>query len=746
MTWKLVHNNQGPDLGYSKGSGVSLLERDGLLFKDLNKNGELDPYEDWRLSPEERAADLARRLSVEDIAGLMLFTAHLPVPDTTQTYNGVSYAESGAKPYDLSDRERSFFRDARVKHTLVTAVESPSVAARWNNTVQELAEGMEWGIPVAHSSDPRHGINADTEFNEGAGGKISHWPEELGLGATFDPALVRDFGRVAAQEYRALGLTLTLSPQIDLGTEPRWMRISGSFSESPELTADMARAYIDGFQTTPDSEDGWGAGSVNTMAKHWPGGGPCEAGRDAHFEYGKYAVYPGDSFSLHQIPYDQGALKLDGPTGRCSSIMPYYAIEFDQDTVNGENVGNSYSSYLIDDMLRKERGYDGVVCTDWCITGPEPTNRLSVYTGDQCWGVEEGYTVADRHKKILEAGVDQFGGNKDPEPVLEAYQMLAKEHGEQWARERFEVSARRILINMLRVGLFENAYVDPDSAEETVGSSSFVERGRKAQRASIVLLKNEGEVLPLAPKTKVYVPERMSPEKIGWMIETVPAFRQQFLNLGVVANDFTIVDTPEEADVALVRIKSPERSFNRYNGYDTGDIERGGTGYVPISLQYRPYTAEAAREVSIAGDAREASVFNRTYRGKRMDTLNEGDLDLVIATKQAMGDKPVVVMVNAFGPFVPAELEPYADALLIEFGVETESLLDVLTGRYEPSGLLPVQLPANMETVELQYEDVPFDMECYVDSCGHAYDFGYGLSFSGVIDDERTERYVKHSK
>lgn len=736
-----IQNEQGPKLVYSEKTGVGILEQGGLKFKDLNKDGKLEPYEDWRLSAAERAADLASRLSIRDIAGLMLFTAHLPIPDAGQAYGGVPYGRADARPYDLSDRELEYFKHARIKHTLVTSVESPADAARWNNAVQELAESQEWGIPVVNSSDPRHGMTAITEFNAGSGGDISHWPEQLGLGATFDPELVRRFGSIAAKEYRALGITLALSPQLDLGSEPRWMRITGTFGESTELIADMGRAYIDGFQTTEGSKDGWGSESVNTMAKHWPGGSPCEAGRDAHFGYGKYAVYPGDSFALHQVPFDKGALALAGPTGACSSIMPYYSISYNQDQANGENVGNSYSSYLIDTLLRQGRSYEGVVCTDWCITSDEPTNILSVYTGDQCWGVEEGYTVAERHKKILDAGVDQFGGNKDPQPILEAYEMIVAERGEAWARERFETSARRILTNMFQVGLFENPYTDPQEAERVLGSNEFVEAGFEAQVKSIVMLKNKGGVLPLPQRVKVYVPSRVEPEKTGWTIETEPAFEQYLLGHEVVSRDFEVVDTPEEADVALVRIKSPERAFNRYNGYDTADVERGGTGYVPISLQYRPYTAATARDVSIAGDARSGQILNRTYKDKSIDTLNEADLDLVIDTKRAMGSKPVVVLVNAMGPFVPAEIEPYADALLLEFGVSGEALMELVSGRCEPSGLLPVQMPATMETVEAQCEDVPFDMDCHVDECGNAYDFAFGLDWSGVIADERVARY-----
>jgi len=189
-----------------------------------------------------------------------------------------------------------------LRHVLLTSVQNPSVAVQWNNNVQKLVEGIGLGIPVNNSSDPRNGANKDAEYNAGSGGTISQWPEELGLSATFDPAVTELFGTIAAQEYRAIGITTALSPQIDLATEPRWNRFIGTFGEDPKLATDMARAYVDGFQTSRnaiDSYNGWGNQSVNAMVKHWPSGGPEEAGRDAHFAYGKFAVYPGNNFEMH---------------------------------------------------------------------------------------------------------------------------------------------------------------------------------------------------------------------------------------------------------------------------------------------------------------------------------------------------------------------------------------------------------------------------------------------------------------
>ena len=279
---------------------------------------------------------------------------------------------------------------------------------------------------------------------------------------------MRRFGEIAAREYRALGITTALSPQIDLATEPRWSRVSGTFGESPRLSAEMARAYVDGFQTSTGDKaisGGWGYTSVNAMAKHWPGGGPEEGGRDAHYAYGKYAVYPGDNFADHLVPFTEGAFKLEGETQMTSAIMPYYTISYGIDTKNGENVGNSYSRYLIDQVLRGTYSFGGVVCTDWGVT--RDATAVNGF-GTTPWGAEK-LTVAERHYKIIMAGVDQFGGNNEAGPVIEAYQMGVKEHGEPIMRARMEQSAVRLLRNIFRVGLFENPYLD---VEETKTSSA----------------------------------------------------------------------------------------------------------------------------------------------------------------------------------------------------------------------------------------------------------------------------------
>ena len=738
----LIDNGDGKTLGLASGSQVPLLTVDGYAFKDFLRTGELVPYEDWRLSGEERARDLAGRLSVEDIAGLMLYSAHQLIPARGPlaaafggSYGGKSYEKSGAKPWDLTDQQKEFIVRDKVRHVLIMKLESTETAVRWNNNLQALAESSGFGIPANNSSDPRHGAGSTAEYMGVTGEPISKWANGIGLSASFDPDSVKEFGEIGAAEYRALGITTALSPQIDLATEPRWMRFADTFGEHTRMTIDMTRAYCEGFQTTKDSPDGWGRESVNTMVKHFPGGGMGEAGRDAHYAYGKYAVYPGGNFEEHLKPFTEGAFSLPGKTGKASAVMPYYTISQDADRKNGENVGNSYSKYLIGDLLREQLGYDGVVCTDWGIThdmGP----KEETFAG-KCWGVEE-LTEAERHFKALEAGVDQFGGNNDASPVLEAYRMLCEKYGEEAAMARFRRSAYRLLLNIFRTGLFENPYLDLQTSLATVGCPEFVKKGYRSQLRSITMLKNKNHILPLQTGLNLYVPDRFVKSYLDFMshptepMTIVPAGKKK------LAACFTLVDTPEEADAAVCFVESPISV-----GYDPEDREKGGNGYVPITLQYRPYQAVNAREHSLAGGDPLEKDQDRGYRNKWNTAANEGDLDIVTDTKNRMGNKPVVTVVTLKNPMVMAELEPYTDALLVEYGVTPQAVVDVLTGAFIPEGLLPVQLPVDMDTVERQCEDVAFDMTCYRDSEGNTYDFGFGMNFDGVIRDERTRRYRK---
>lgn len=716
-----VEQPDGPTLGYNPESGVNLIEKDGLLFKDLDRDGKLSPYEDWRLSAAERARDLATRLSIEEIAGLMLYSGHQPILSA-----------------DLTEEQEKFLKEDYLRHVLVTSVASKRIAAEWSNRVQALCESIGHGIPANNSSDPRNYTESNGEYNV-AGDDISHWPREIGLGATFDIPLIKRHGEIASEEYRALGICTALSPQVDIATDPRWRRFYGTFSEDPVLNTAIAQAYCEGFQNTPGSADGWGNLSVNAMVKHWPGGGSGEGGRDAHFCFGKYAVYPGNAFEQHLRPFLEGAFKLEGQTQKASAVMPYYTISDGIDP-SGEQKGNNFSHYIIQDLLRDKYGYDGVVCTDWIVTHDNPA--VGLHSGKP-WGVEL-LTPAERHYVALRAGVDQFGGNNEKQPVIEAYRMWAEADGEEAARKRFEQSATRLLINIFRCGLFENPYVDPDKAEEIVGNAEFCREGFEAQQKSIVMLKNEGQIIRKQDgkkdSIKVYVPERHYPAARkffgGWEDETWmrPASDELLREFG-----YKPVSSPGEADLCICFIKSPQGDF----GYSIEDAERGGNGYVPITLQYEDYTATEAREHSLAGGDPKEKSADRSYRGKSTKTYNRDDMVLVQQMRKEMGDKPVITVIETERPFVLSEIEPYSDAILLTFGVSNRAVMTLISGQTEPYALLPCQMPKDMATVEHNMEDVPGDLECYTDAAGHVYDFAYGLNWSGIIDDARTRRFKR---
>ena len=741
-SYNLVTQQGGQTLGYSPASGVQLITDKGYAFKDLNRNGVLDPYEDWRLDPKTRAQNLAEQLSIEEIAGLMLYSAHQSIPAAAMggrgpapTYNGKPFAESGAKASDLSDAQKKFLQEDNLRAVLVTRVESPAVAAEWNNNVQAFVEGLNHGIPANNSSDPRHETSSDAEYNYGAGGQISLWPSSLGMAATFDPALMKQFGQIASEEYRALGIATALSPQVDLASDPRWSRFSGTFGEGTKLATDLARAYCDGFQTSPADQriDGaWGYQSVNAMVKHWYGYGAQEGGRDSHYNYGKFAVYPGNNREEHLKTFVEGAFNLEDGTEMASAVMPIYSILWDQDP-SGENVGGSFSKWMIQDQLRDKYKFEGVACTDWGITNDN--KAVEAFDG-KCWGVEN-MSIAERHYKILKAGVDQFGGNNDKGPVLEAYQMWVNEFGKESADARFQQSAYRLLLNVFRTGLFENPYLDPEQSSATVGKSDFMQAGYEAQLKSVVMIKNHNNTLPVKDKKKVYVPKRHYVQSQGFFGMSGQDKWDYPINLDLVKKYYDVVENPAEADFALVMIQAPNSGV----GYSTDDVKRGGNGYVPISLQYNDYTATYARAASIAGGDPLENFTNRTYKGKSVKTSNKDDLKIVLDTKKQMGNKPVVVVLATGRPVVVSEFEGAADAIFVTFGAQNQAVLDLISGKNEPSGLLPMQMPANMMTVEQQNEDVPRDMVCYKDADGNTYDFAFGMNWSGVINDARVAAY-----
>ncbi len=356
---------------------ASTATSDGFAYRDLNKNGRLDPYEDTRRPIAERVEDLLSQMSLEEKAGLMFHAIAQVNPDGSLNPPAEGFTRA---PITEMVVER------RMNHFNVHALPAPRVAAEWHNRLQALAEETRLGIPVTISSDPRHAFsdNPLTSFQAAA---LSQWPEPLGLAATGDAELVERFADIARQEYLALGIRVALHPMADLATEPRWARVNGTFGEDAELSARLTAAYIRGFQG-----EALGKESVACMTKHFPGGGPQKDGEDPHFPYGKEQVYPGNNFAQHLIPFEAAF------AAGTSQIMPYYGVPIGTEY---EQVAFGFNKGVITGLLRERYGFDGIVCTDWgLLTDSDFGGRVMVA---RAWGVER-LSRPERAKKALAAG------------------------------------------------------------------------------------------------------------------------------------------------------------------------------------------------------------------------------------------------------------------------------------------------------------------------------------------------------
>ena len=629
-------------LGFAQAQGKPSLVVDGKPVRDLNANGKLDPYEDWRVPVDRRVDDLLAQMTREEKAAALM---HGTLPATTGGgVSGAGNAYDTAKATDLIVARH-------VTSAITRLATSPAQFAAENNRLQAIAEGARLGIPLTISTDPRNHF----QFTAGAAvspSGFSQWPEMLGMAAIGNAALVRRFGDVARQEYRAVGIHMGLSPQADLATEPRWPRVTATFGEDADLSGRMVAAYVEGFQ---GSAKGLRPDGVAMVVKHFAGYGAAKDGFDSHNRYGRFAHFPGGDFDYHVKPF-RGAFRA-GVAG----VMPTYSI-FENLVVNGksiEQVGGGYNHWLLTDILRGREHFDGLVLSDWAITQDcgtpcrdgAPAGEKATFAGiSTAWGVES-LSKPQRFAKGIQAGLDQFGGTEESEHLLAAMtQGLVSE-------ARIDDSVRRVLRLKFQLGLFENPYVDAAAAEGLVGKAAFRAEGEAAQRRALVLLENTTRLLPLAPaKTRLFL-QGISAD----------AARRA---------GFTVATTLDEATHALIRAETPHQML--HPGFAFGSIQHEG------DLEFKP---------------------------------DDPQLALIRA---AAAKVPTIVSVMLDRPAILTNVKPLAAALLGDFGISDEALLDVLAGRAKPEGRLPFELPASMDAVRAQKSDLPHD------SAKPLYPFGFG--------------------
>ncbi|MEA1787096.1 glycoside hydrolase family 3 N-terminal domain-containing protein [Arenibacter sp. GZD96] len=634
-----------PKLGYKS---VQLLKSDNLEFKDLNKNNTLDPYEDWRLSYEDRAADLLSKMTLEQKVGFMIIS-------TTRMENDWAFEKpknnepigNGFNEDDLVAHTNMFTRkpldypnmsaagttkavtEFHERHFILRANPPRKILAEWINNLQTLCESDGLGIPAVVTSNPRNHITMDASVGLSVGKtEFSRWPGELGLAAMRDFELVREFADIARQEWLAAGIRKGYMYMADLATEPRWQRVEGTFGEDAELAARMIREIVLGFQ----GED-LNSSSIALTTKHFPGGGATEGGQDPHFDWGKKEVFPGGMFSNNLIPFKAAI------AAKTSSIMPYYSYPVD---TKYEEVAYAYNKEILQDLLRGELGYQGIINSD---TGPIDMMP---------WGVEN-LTIIERYKKAIEAGINLFSGTADPTQLLETvykYRELEK---------LVDHSVYLLLLEKFKLGLFENPYVDIDHAVKTIGKKEFQDKADIALRKSIVLLRNEttakGNVLPLKGGTKVYfetiVPQNGN-EKNNIFTDTTNKWAVEF------------VDAPEKADVIVLWLIPKGKSLFASDGSP-----------LYVSLSKNGIDIERVKSLSAKKQTILAINYSNPWNISEVYGASNSGIKGVLAT----------------------------------FGTTQDALLDVVTGAFNPSGKMPFSTPISEEAAQHQKSDVPGYME-----------------------------------
>ncbi|MBO9724012.1 MAG: glycoside hydrolase family 3 C-terminal domain-containing protein [Novosphingobium sp.] len=518
-------------------------------FRDLNHNGRMDPYENSQLSDEARTEDLIAQMTLEEKAATLL---HGTLPAVGSPIG------AGNSGYDMPAVE-TLVKDRGITSMISRLAVPPAMFAAQNNAVQSIAASSRLGIPVTISTDPRNHFSVVGGASVAATG-FTQWPEPLGLAALDDDALVRQFGAIAATEYRAVGLHMALSPQADLATEPRWSRALATFGADPAKVSRLAAAYVEGFQ---GGASGLARSGVATIVKHFVGYGAEPEGFDGHNAYGAKLQLTNASFARHLAAF-AGPLKA-GSAG----IMPTYGIVTGV-TIDGkpmEQVGAGFNATLLQDLLRKKMGYRGLVVSDWGIVNdcsatcsrPTADNPQTPSAIAMPWGVEK-LTVEQRVAKGVNAGIDQFGGFADPAPLLAAVRSGAI------SQARLDDAVRQVMLVKFRLGLFDNPFVDETAAARIVGAPQAAALAAKVQSEAQVLLQNRKGTIPLAPTLR----------KIWLHGVSLEAARLA---------GFQVVADPAQADVALIRMASPAEKLHPYhffgNMQDEGrlDFRDGDAGY-----------------------------------------------------------------------------------------------------------------------------------------------------------------------
>ena len=728
---------------------AKIIQVDGFAFRDLNGNGKLDIYEDWRLDAETRADDLANQMDIHYALrqlnsgsfrgqyGASADAGEDPDPDNPVPFN------------ERTDIDEGYTNRIQMMFTQDVSSYTPEF-----NAMQGYAESKNYGVPVL--------LECETMMCPGPS-----WPSNPTMAASFKPENATFVGRAMSSILRGgFGATKANSPQSDVGTEPTWDRNSGTFCGDPALARDMANGYITGMQSTwsdDGSEDlGWGKESMCCNMKHFPGDGAAQYGRNSHTWDGAYDVYPNNNFKANWVPFIDGGLHLESKTEQVASFMPFYSIAYTDDEEFGEIVGGGFSEYIMN--IGRAYGFKGMYSSDWGIVEQRP------------WGVWD-LTYAQRQAKVFEAGMSLLIDDVEYDYVDDAYDIMVDDLGQDEADELIREKIRHIHRLTFLMGCFDNPYLDRERGKELVDSERWAEEAKRVNLEGIVMLKNKGGIIKeggIGDGAKVYVPAGSGTTASWFGNQTAEEdtsgpkliFANDLLTKYDVVSDPVDDDGNSTGEVSADDLKDVEFAIIKVNGPNqpsfgtammSGPVETdedGNSIFHPRTLQYREYTATEADGVaaeSIAGgvvdDIEKDSPTNVTENwsplGQSTTASNESELDKVIAIKEKLpSDAKIILCVSASQPCMCFhELEPYGDVIFWAQQNVDDYFMDIINGDFEPIALLPWNLPADMKAVYSQATDTPRDEECYTDSEGNTYEFAFGLNWSGVIDDDRVAKY-----
>ena len=718
----------------------SVITVEGKQFKDLNANGKLDAYEDWRLAVDQRVDDLVSKMSLEEKTGMMLI-------DTLGPAAGGAVSATADDYINTQKMSRFVFRSV-VSATPTSGQVTPEQAANFTNAVQAMSESTRLGIPVVFKSNARNHYEKDPRFGiSEAAGAFTEFPKEAGLASASlgagDMSQIKNFATVMGDEWKSIGLRGMYGYMADLSTEPRWYRVQETFTEDADLNASIMKTLVQTLQG-PTVKDGSSVNPNSAVAltmKHFPGGGPQEGGFDPHFAHGKNQVYPGGNFGYHLKPF------MAAMEAGVSAVMPYYGVPINltYEGVTYDQTGMAFSKQIVTDLLRGKLGFKGYVNSDTGVIN------------DRAWGLEKK-SVAERVAAAINGGTETLSGFHANQTILDLVKAgLVTE-------ARINEAAKRLLKEQFQLGLFENPYVDASKAGGIIGNAANLAVGMDIQRKSVALLQNQdqaggGKTLPLKAGAKVYTMglAKADVQKYGYIVTDGEANKNAS---GATVTDVNgdAVGRPSAAgsDYAVIRVEVsnnklvPGTTTKYTSTYKSDDPATGGRinpatgkswGSTDRCVAKADYSVEDSTKSCLDNGLGFGGSFpweNGMMSFTEMAAAQSWQISPSLAdikkVMQEVGDpKKVVLNIYFRQPYVLDDASGLksAGAIVAGFGVSNTALLDVLSGKvlatgapFKPQGKLPFALANNSKAIVDNQPDVPGYPEKDT-----LYKFGFGLTY-----------------